>query len=290
MKSATIFFIISCVVLAAPLFADEIHTPTLQLATELSQEGDHHGAAIEFRRLALGAGSASERGAYYWSAAYEYWRDKDLQAAGQMLTRTEKEAPELRPMALLLHTEKELAKRDWTSAASYSETLLDNPATHELKMLAARKLAAARLREKDDGAARQALARSPGPQDRATSALDQYSAEKDKSPRVGGLLGLIPGFGYFYSGNYGDGFRSLLLNGLFIYGMVDTGQNEQWGAFAVITFFELTWYSGSVYGGVDAAQRYNRRRLDSAVNLINGDAGFEPDYKQLPVLVLKFTF
>jgi len=48
----------------------------------------------------------------------------------------------------------------------------------------------------------------------------------------------------------------------------------------VITFFEFTWYSGSVYGGIDAAQRYNRRRLDSAVNSVNGDAGFEPDYWQ----------
>ena len=83
---------------------------------------------------------------------------------------------------------------------------------------------------------------------------------------------------------------SIILNRLFLYGMADTANNEQWGAFAVITFFEFTWYSGSIYGGIDAAHRYNRNRLDSAVNAINGEAGFEPDYEQLPTLVLQFRF
>jgi len=100
---------------------DGIQVPALKLATELSKEGDHHGAAIEFRRLALGATAAAERGAYYWSASYEYWRGKNLEAMDQMLTRTEDEAPELRPMTLLLYAEEELAKRNWNAAASYSK-------------------------------------------------------------------------------------------------------------------------------------------------------------------------
>ena len=103
-------------------------------------------------------------------------------------------------------------------------------------------------------------------------------------------MGLIPGFGYFYSGEYASGLRAILLNGLFIYGMIDTADKDEWGAFAVISFFEFTWYGGSIYGGIDAAYRYNRRRLDSAVGAINGDPGFSPDYKQLPVIVLKFEY
>ena len=276
--------------LAVPAFADEIQAPVLKLAAELSKAGDHHGAAIEFRRLALGTSAASERGAYDWAAAYEYWRGKELEAADQMLSRTESEAPEWRPAVLLLRTESELAKREWKTAALCAQKLLNSATTNQLQVLAARKLAAAQVREQDVAAARDALAQSPVNLDKATAALDQYAAGHDKSPTVGGLLGLIPGFGYFYSGQYGDGFRSLLLNGLFIYGMVDTGRKNEWGAFGAITFFESVWYSGSVYGGIDAAQRYNRQRLDSAVNSINGDAGFEPDYRQLPLVVLKFEF
>ena len=121
-------------------------------------------------------------------------------------------------------------------------------------------------------------------------ALDIYARGHDKSPKVGGLLGMIPGMGYMYAGEYGNGFRSIILNSLFIFGMVSTAQDDEWGAFAVITFFEFTWYSGSIYGGVDASHRYNRDRLESSISRINGDAGFEPDQRQLPALVLRFSF
>lgn len=207
-----------------------------------------------------------------------------------MLNQAEDASPELRSEALLLRTERELSLRSWETASFYSQSLLDSSAANDLRVLAAGKLAAARLRQKNVPAAREALAKSPASLDEATAALDAYAAGRDKKPKIGGLLGMIPGFGYFYSGEVANGFRSIILNGLFLYGMVDTADNDQWGAFAVITFFEFTWYSGSIYGGIDAAHRYNRNRLDSAVNTINGKAGFEPDYRQLPTLVLQFTF
>ena len=71
-------------------------------------------------------------------------------------------------------------------------------------------------------------------------------------PWVGGVLGLVPGLGYVYSGEFANGARSLILNGLFIWGMVETAEREQWAAFSVLTFFEFTWYSGSIYGGAEA--------------------------------------
>ena len=141
-----ILFCASFELVLFPVRADDIKVPTLKLAMDLSDQGDHYGAAVEFRRLALGTANPKERGAYYWSSAYEYWRNKDLDATEKMLNRTENENTELNPLTLLLHTEKELAQRNWETAASYSQTLLNSPATNDLKVLAARKLAAARLR------------------------------------------------------------------------------------------------------------------------------------------------
>ena len=43
------------------------------------------------------------------------------------------------------------------------------------------------------------------------------------------------------------------------------------GALRGDDLFELTWYSGSIYGGIDAAHRYNQRRLDNAVHELRGD-------------------
>ena len=292
LRAALHLRILMCLFLAVAfsVFAEELRAPTLQLAVELAEQGDHHGAAIEFRRLALESSDARKQGAYYWASAYEYWKNKNLDAADKMLNRTEDAAPELRSEALLLRTERELSMRSWETAAFYSQILLGGSTTNDLKALAARKLAVARLRQKNIAAAREALSKSPANVDEGTAAIDAYAAGRDKSPKIGGLLGLIPGFGYFYSGEYANGFRSIILNGLFIYGMVDTADKDQWGAFAVITFFEFTWYSGSIYGGIDAAHRFNRNRLDSAVGAINGDAGFEPDLAKLPILALRFRF
>jgi hypothetical protein len=72
--------------------------------------------------------------------------------------------------------------------------------------------------------------------------------------------------------------------------MTQTADDEEWGAFAVISFFEITWYSGSIYGGIDAAHRHNQRRLDDCAAAINGHSAFEPDYATLPVVTLTFRF
>ena len=85
-------------------------------------------------------------------------------------------------------------------------------------------------------------------------------------------------------------FSHNVLNSLFIYGMIDTAADDEWGAFAVISFFEITWYSGSIYGGIDASHRYNRDRLEEAVSAVRGNARLSPDYKQLPVLAVQFEF
>ena len=135
-------------------------------------------------------------------------------------------------------------------------------------------------------AAREALA----DQAQAVQALDNYEAGHDKKPALGGLLGVVPGMGYAYAGEYANALRSVILNSLFIFGMVTTAEDEQWGGFAVITFFEFTWYSGSIYGGIDASHRYNQKRLDDCVRDINGEASFVPDYEPMPEVALKFVF
>jgi hypothetical protein len=124
----------------------------------------------------------------------------------------------------------------------------------------------------------------------ALTALSSYTRERDKSPRLGGWLGLVPGLGYAYSREYANALRSLLLNGIFIFGMIQTGEDDQWGAFGVITFFEISWYTGSIYGGVDSAHRYNLRRLESCLGTIGGDRSWEPDLSHVPTITLRFKF
>jgi len=72
--------------------------------------------------------------------------------------------------------------------------------------------------------------------------------------------------------------------------MVETATDDQWGVFAVLTFAEFTWYSGSIYGGIDAAHRFNQRRLDGAVTHVRGETRLLPDPMQIPVIWLTFDY
>ena len=219
---------------------------TLTLARELAGQGDHAGAALEFRRLALDRGDAAERSGFFWAAGHAYWKSGDLVLADRMLDRADDEQP-LPPAGALVRSEVAYAGRAGDEAMFYLEGVLHGAGTPEEKSYAARRLAELRLRAGDIDGARAALEASPLPHADGGQGLDWYAAGRDKTPWVGGVLGIIPGLGYFYAGEYANGFRSIILNAIFIYGMVDTARDDDWGAFSVITFFEFTWYSGSIY-------------------------------------------
>ena len=154
-----------------------------------------------------------------------------------------------------------------------------------------RRLAAGYVQENRLESARAVLKGLPENQAaEAVEAVHAFEQGRDKRPWLGGLLGMIPGMGYAYAGEYANAFRSALLNAVFIYGMVDTAQNGHWGGFAVITFFEITWYTGSIYGGIDASHRHNQQRLNTTVDRIHGDSAFLPVWPRLPLVELRFQF
>ena len=268
-----------------------VESPTaLRLAVELDRQRDHAGAAVEFQRLALDAPEPAARAGYYWAAAYEYWKTRKYDLADSMLNRADSASDALGPALPLLRGENAAARALPAEAQFYLEDAVRAADAADLQALAARRLAAERVKQQDLAGARQALEAAPTTCTNGQSALLTYGAGHDKSVVLGGVLGIVPGLGYAYSGEYASALRSLILNGLFLFGVADTADKEEWGACAVIGFFEFTWYTGSIYGGIDAADRYNRQRLDDCVRGVNGASGFAPDFERLPLLSLRVTF
>lgn len=263
---------------------------TLTLARELAESGDHAQAAVEFRRLALETEAAADRGAYYWMAGYEYWKADRTEQADKMLGLSEDVAPDREPEVYWLRAENSLKRNRPKEAGFYFESLTAPGRPEKIRLPATKKLAAVRLRERDYEGARKALAGLPAGGGRGLAAVDLYEKGRDKSPMVGGLLGLVPGMGYAYSGEYANATRSLFLNALCIWGIVSFAEDETWGGVAVVGFAEFTFYSGSIYGGVDAAARYNQQRLQAATRTMQGNGDFQPDFSALPVLSLRFEF
>lgn len=260
------------------------------LPLQLQQEGRHSSAAVEWRRLALQSETPKAQAGYYWAAAYQYLQMSDPARSEKMLDAAEDAWFPIEDVALVLRAETATQGRDNESATFYWSSLKRADHSSEATRMAHRKVAVFAIQQDNLSKARDMLMQSPEREQQALYALDRFEKGRDKNPRIGGLLGMIPGMGYAYSGEYGNALRSLILNSIFIYGMIDTAQKDQWGAFAAITFFELTWYTGSIYGGIDAAHRYNQQRRDQLIREVNGDAQFSPDWNAMPQITLEFTF
>lgn len=256
-----------------------------ELALALGREGQHHLSALEYRRFAQGGDEEIITSRWYWLAAHAYASGRDWPLAGRMLDLAEDAADDdLAAPITWLRAEQALAERDWAAAGFYFQSLQSATDDEGWRDFAAQGEAAARLRSGDVDSARVGLHGA------ALEAVERYAAHADKKPWLGGMLGVVPGLGYLYSGEIGNAVRSLLLNSLFIWGMVETAEDDQWAIFTLLTLGEFTWYSGSIYGGIDAANRYNRDRLDQAVEAVRGDRRPQPNLKAIPLFTLGFEF
>ncbi len=90
--------------------------------------------------------------------------------------------------------------------------------------------------------------------------FDAVGAIPQKNPALAGLLGLIPGAGYLYTARYHDALIASLLNGALILSAYTSFENENYALGAILTFVEIGFYSGSIYGSVSAVHKYNRRQ------------------------------
>lgn len=269
--------------------ADEL---TFRLAGELLNEGGHELSAVEFRRFAMETETPAEQAAAYLYASYAYLQAGDAASAGEMADRAEEadlDGHYLDERTLFSAESARLAHD--TASALYFYDALAGTENETYQSFARRRAAAVLLSQGSINDARRELQQSPAAETAALEALETYADGKDKSPKIGGLLGLFPGAGYWYSGETANGLRSLILNSLFMYGMYQTASDDQWGAFGVLTFFELTWYSGSIYGGIDAAQRRNHERLHTAVDAVGGRMSYRPEPEiVVPVFKLNILF
>ncbi len=81
-----------------------------------------------------------------------------------------------------------------------------------------------------------------------------------KSPFLAGALSaVIPGTGQIYTQRFTEGVTSFILNGTFIWAIVELFGHGNEVAGVLLGFFESGWYSGGIYGAVNDAHKFNRR-------------------------------
>ena len=87
-----------------------------------------------------------------------------------------------------------------------------------------------------------------------------------KNPAVAGLASAaLPGLGQMYAHRFRDGTTAFLVNGGFIWGVVESfakGQNALGG---VLLFLEIGWYAGNIYSAVNSTKKYNEKKIQKKI-------------------------
>jgi tetratricopeptide (TPR) repeat protein len=124
------------------------------------------------------------------------------------------------------------------------------------------------LMDRDRGEVRETIRRlGLGRRSDMLGMAEEYASLDRKSPGIAGALSAaLPGAGQLYLGRKRDALAALILNGVFIWGIVESfdGDNEAVGVLLLV--FELGWYGGNVYTAVNGAHKHNRKLKDSFRN------------------------
>jgi putative component of membrane protein insertase Oxa1/YidC/SpoIIIJ protein YidD len=89
---------------------------------------------------------------------------------------------------------------------------------------------------------------------------------KNKSPTIAGMLSIIPGAGYAYTGHKQTSISALFVNGLLAYATYSNFKKENYGMAALTGVFSLSFYVANIYGSVKSAKRYNEQQKKNIIS------------------------
>ena len=240
------------------------HEPEAELsfANALLAEGDHYraiGAYKEFLHLAPDSPLADEA---RLSIGRAYVRGEQPAAAQAYYRSLASRSPEWMRRALLEGAHAAYVAGEYQAAEkSLRSWLRAGPDVDAGQQARARYLLAWSLLQQDQARAAESLFRAL-PHFEGQAALAQVGAAwerlPERSPLVAGLLSVVPGAGHFYVGEPVTGLAALTLNGVFGFALYQTIRERRLGLSLILGMMESLWYTGTVFGAVSSAHKFNR--------------------------------
>ncbi len=255
---------------AVPGRADDVYAGTLAFAHDLMMQKRYAAAEQEYERLAAvypGDARRPETLARMFNAAHLANNPTfDLTLARAWRERLN--GPERCTAALsALRALTELENPEGALAEPFPA---DCPADDASRHRYLRGLA--RLRVKDWKGAAEEFAAVPAAStmhEQASAAAvksTQGAALRWKSPALAGALSaVVPGTGYWYSDRPQTAAAAFTVCGLSVGGTYSAARAGEPGVAALLALLSLGWYTGGIYGSVQAAHRENAGRLDRFV-------------------------
>ena len=274
----------------------------MELADHLFKEGDYYRAITEYKRFLFFFPQSGRAEEALWKIAKSYFNgqkwDETLSACDDWLKKfpASSQAPEayfLKGLAFVEKKDFPQARYFLQKAQEYSPgTALADEAQFQIARTYVKE---ERWREAADEFRKIHKNSKLYPKgDYWAKGLDRIHDIPQKNPAAAGVLAaILPGAGHVYCERYRDAAIAFLLNGAFIWGMIESFQHDNNVVGGILTFFELGWYSGNIYSAVASAHKYNKKErqqyLDEMETGSNLSAGFS-FRGETPVFFLKYVF
>ncbi len=95
--------------------------------------------------------------------------------------------------------------------------------------------------------------------------LNKSASISLKNPSAAGIFAVFPGAGFLYCERYQDALTAFLLNAGLMYAAYEAFDKENYALGGLITFAEMGFYAGSIYGSVTSAHKYNRAKTQGFI-------------------------
>jgi len=105
--------------------------------------------------------------------------------------------------------------------------------------------------------------------------LNGQGAIPQKSPVTAGILSVVPGGGYLYCERYQDALIAFFFTGAFIYGAVESFNQDLYALGGMMSLVGLGFYSGSMYGGITSAHKFNQAKKSEFVRELKNKRGVD---------------
>ena len=295
MKHCLIIFLLLGV---SSAYADDAE---LRFAESLFQERDYYRAITEYKRFLFLNPESPKAGWVRFRIGESYLEGGKLDAARfafEDLLKTQKD-PRLRRWAFLAMARAFYKRGMLKQSAGVLDQLIPKLEDPDLEGYALYLSGCARLKI---GAAEKAKSvfESVGADHQLAERAGWLAAQMErmqdlpeKSPVLAGMLSIVPGLGHIYLGEYAVAFTAFCWNGLFGFATYDAFQRGYWGVGALLAALELLWYSGTIYGAVSGAHRYNRDARLNFYDELEERAGLDipfPRAEAVGTILLKGEF
>lgn len=274
---------------------------TLAFADQLFEQGDYYRAITEYERVVFYYPDAPSANTARYQIALAYQKgEKWSLALERFRALADRHAGEaLGAQALYQLGETYYLKKDYNLALDVFDDFLrrypDNPETDAARIrrgvcylqLRDWVLASAEFERLPEGSPARQLSLKLGDGTGGNPEIDR------KSPALAGSLSaMLPGAGQLYVERPTDALTSFLLNGLFIWGAVESFEHGNYATAGLLTAIESTWYVGNIYNAASSAHKYNRHQEQEFIERLQGEFGIacyrDGQGRNLLALTLRF--